>query len=329
MIVRTKDLIKSEQFIREPVEKIGNEVLENTSKRIILNSGKGSGKTTILTYLEDRCLSSENPFILTRFDSIITLAKCPTELYDAKMFEHYYELVFAFKLLSYIERNYNRIYEDNFSDMNKFLEDIKKATMHYINNRSFEIGDLGRYLSKFEMTGEIVKTLRSNANIETLNLMIDRFDHTNGSSGYVQNLLSDYFDLFDKVLVTTDDKALDDETLKNKGYDFINKNYGTDRNIVKQIMKARINDFNLVACNDDICFKESFISDKIYDNLIEKTDGNILLMLDSLRASINLFKWHDGDTDKMEEFFNKAIDENLDYAKKLEKVNANPSRLYL
>ena len=55
-----------------------------------------------------------------------------------------------------------------------------------------------------------IERLKKHLDISSLILAIDRFDWTNNGDPLTQNILSRYFDMFDKIIITTDDESLTD-----------------------------------------------------------------------------------------------------------------------
>lgn len=220
--IRPKEIIKMKQFIREPVDSITEEISENSSKRIILNGGRGTGKSVILNNMEDKGIGTENQTILMQFDSIIS----------------------------------------------------------------------------FSTTSP-----------------------------------NEYFDLFDKTIITTDDVLLENRNrqkeLEKKGYSFITPVYGKKLNVVKQIIRERIRLYNKQLDNSVMPFDENVMTNKIYKSLINKSNGNIQLMLDTLSDIIELLESEQIKVENLEAEFDNEANERLSYLKKLERMDGTPPRLHL
>ena len=331
-------IIKSDKFVREPVSEVTKKISNNPSKRIILNGGKGTGKSVILQNLEYRNLDYDSRAIYTKFDPTINFAKNPDEFYDSKFFDHYYEMKLCFKLLSYIKNNYSLLFESDFQDFYEQLSQISKRTVFYINNRVFKEQKLDSYLEPFEISPKIIEKLKKVLGVDTLNLAIDRFDCTNGSSEYSQKALSNYFDLFDKTIITTDDEEIDEQELINKGYSFIKSDYGYDRNVIKEIIKKRIKSSNekieSINLNRRIDnqlkkFDASTIDEKIYDILSRDCNGNISLSIDSVSDYIDLLSVNHDKIENSDEKLDSIIKNRKAKIMQLKKMDANPPKLYL
>lgn len=332
--IRPKEIIKMKQFIREPVDSITEEISENSSKRIILNGGRGTGKSVILNNMEDKGIGTENQTILMQFDSIISFSTTsPNEYFDEKFFEHYYEAAFSRRLLSYMKKNYALTYESNFENIEVLLKNIVTDTINYINTIWLEETKLQRYLSTNEISAEIIEKFKRYIGVDKLNLAINHFDWINGASAYTQQIISKYFDLFDKTIITTDDVLLENRNrqkeLEKKGYSFITPVYGKKLNVVKQIIRERIRLYNKQLDNSVMPFDENVMTNKIYKNLINKSNGNIQLMLDTLSNIIELLELEQTKVENLEDEFDNEANERLSYLKKLERMDGTPPRLHL
>lgn len=170
-------MIKSEAFVREPVDKISRKIINSNLSKIILTGGRGTGKSVVLNNIEDKTLGQYEPFIYTKFDSYgMGYDKCDKEFY-----EHYYELNMAFRLLRYIKDNYRLTYEKYFKKYD-FLLDVSAKTTYYMNNHIFtdksleEILEPYHLLKSHEITGKIKDDLMEHLNLHNLGIMINRFD---------------------------------------------------------------------------------------------------------------------------------------------------------
>lgn len=271
--------------------------------------------------------------MLIQFDSITMFSSSPNELFDEKFFDHYYELVFSWKLLSYISDNYVLTYESHFKDMESLLECISKNIYDCINSIYYGKRELQRYLLPTEISSQILERFKRYFGIKTLTLAIDRFDWLNGSSAYVQQIVSKYFDLFDKTVITADDLTLEDKNrqieLENKGYSFIIVMYGKNVNVVRQIIRKRLQLHNEITNNSKKFFGDNLMTDEIYRNLVSKSNGNVSLMLNTLGEIIDLFDWKDGGVQNLEDEFNTEINTQLSKIKQLRKIDATPPKLHL
>lgn len=95
--ISAKKLLNSEEFVREPIDKETNEILNSSGNKIILTGGKGIGKSTVLCGLEKRGLGCKEQTIYDSPDAIIELDKEPNEKFDNKVFDYHSELYFIDK----------------------------------------------------------------------------------------------------------------------------------------------------------------------------------------------------------------------------------------
>ncbi len=331
--INPQQLIKTEQFIREPVDTLSKELTESSSKKIILDGGRGSGKSVVLENIQDKGLGTRNQTILIRFDSIISFSLNPNEEFDEKFFKHFYEMSISNKLLSYVRKNYPLTYETNFKDIEFLLSDITNKTYNYINNISYENVKFKSFLTPSELSSKILKRLKKCLNIDSLTLAVDRFDWINGSSAYVQKFISTYFDLFDKIIITTDDNALKDEhkkaEIEDKGYSFISSVYGRNTDVIRHIIRKRIELYNRSTDHKKNTFDEKILTDKIYHSLVNLADGDITLILNTSSEIISLYNWYDGKIENLEEKVINEAENQLNKRKELSKINANPPKFHL
>ena len=105
-----EEILTSSYFVREPVDSLTKEIRENSSKKIILNGGRGVGKSVTLSCMQNQGLGMESQTILMRFDSVISFAKYPTNWFDEAFFAHFLELIILYKetLWSYICNLFSR-----------------------------------------------------------------------------------------------------------------------------------------------------------------------------------------------------------------------------
>lgn len=235
--------------------------------------------------------------------------------------------------MSYISTNYILTYESDFKDIEELLKNISRNTDDCINNMYYEKKELQRYLMPTEISSEILERFKKKFGINTLTLAIDRFDWINGSSAYVQKIMSKYFDLFDKTLITVDDSSLEDRNrqieMENKGYSIITAMYGKNVDVVKQIIKKRIKLYNDTTDNSKRFFDENVMTDKIYSNLVNRANGNMSLMLNTFGEIADLLDWQDGYVQDLENEFNNEISVQLSKTKQLRKMDVTPPKLHL
>lgn len=326
--IHPQELLYTQEFVREPVDNLCKKIDNSVSKKIILSGGRGTGKTTTLYNIENKGIGTENQYIFTRFDSCAMSGVDQNENFNERFFNHYYELLLSHKLLSYIKKYYGLTYENNFKELKELLNRISDDTNYYINTICFGKKTLNRYLELTEYSHVILEQLKKILNISSISLAIDRFDWTNSNSILSQNILSNLFSMFDKVIITTDDESLKNEENKveNKGYSFVNVNYGKDKLVIKEIIRKRVEHYNKHS-NMEKTFPIEIITDKIYQDLINKTNGNISLMLDSVSEVINMWNWKQGNLDLPKQF-DIATNDQINTSIKIKNMSKQP-KLYL
>ena len=319
-------VVKSKEFIREPVDNKSNEILNSSSKKIIVCGGRGVGKTILLRNLENRGLGTNRQTIYTHFDSVTNGVLNPDSIFGGIFFEHYYELIFSLKLLEYISNNYTMM-GYYFIDIYGYLQKLIKETDEYINNAYYKEVPLERHLKYGEISSEIVKKLKEYLHIDELNIAMDRFDWTNGGSFYSQELLSRYFSMFDKSIITTDDDLIDElrkEELQSKGYTFSEILYSKDIVFIKSIIKRRVALYNFL--DEAKRFDINVVTEEIYQKLISSFNGNIQSMLNAFANGAESLIWDR--YGNVNEKFNYAIESELKRVRNLRSIQQKP-RLYL
>ena len=222
------------------------------------------------------------------------------------------------------------IYEKEFKSYEDLLHQISTKTNYYINNSWFEKVSLDVYLKQNELSEAILLKLRRILNIDYLTLAIDRFDWINESYRLVQEIISNFFVQFDKVIITTDDKSLEDknnrEHLINKDYSVMELEYGKDMDVVKAIIKKRINYSNEHLVMGEMFFPEELINDDVIECLVKKANGNISFVISCINEIMNYWNFtKQAITDNQ---LDRIMEEKSNSIKTLEKMS-RPRKLYL
>ena len=208
---KNNDFINSNLCLKDVLDKTSSELLEIPSKKIILNGERGTGRSLVLENCEELGIKNGEPFFSTTFDSAGLFPK-KSEKFDDKFIEHYYEIVFCNKLLNFINHYYPRLFQEHFIDINEKINSLIQDTDKYINDCIYTNIKLDIYLKKGDISSQIIDDFKYYSSLSTLSLGIDRFDRTNSSNQYVQELLSSYFDMFNKVVLIVDDENLNQKT---------------------------------------------------------------------------------------------------------------------
>lgn len=319
--IDARDIIHSNVFVSEPVNEICNRIKENKNSKIIL---KGFGKSVVLYNLKYSSINTENPYVYARFDSVSLFYKSNEKYFNDNFKKQYYELGLCFRLLGYIKKYYGLVYEKYFKEIYLELEKHSNIIDEKINFARYKETPNVDLFELKEPTIKIINRLKEVLKLDTLNIGYDRFDWVNGGDANVQQILSEYFNLFDKVVLTTDDDSIDRKikSLEEKGYSFETLNYGKNINYVKQMIKARLDNLE-----EPIIFKEEYITDEIYKDLIEKTNGDIKLIFAIVSEVIGLCAF-DNSAKNLEKYFLTQSNYHVESDKKFKKMFKNPN-LYL
>ncbi len=328
--INPKELIYSKEFVREPVNLLCKEIEKRNLRKMILNGGRGIGKSTVLQQLQNRSIDTEKPFICMQFDAA-GLGICENETFSKEFFIHYWEERFANQLLHYIRNYYERTYYNNFREYSTFIKESSRKTVDFINNSIFDgTKHLDRLLSSKEISGEILNKLKSILPVENIGLCIDRFDWTNNNDALTQHILSEYFDLFRNIIITSDDDSLINEWEKRykdskssfSTYKSLDISYGQDITIIKLILLKRIESYNR---ENFILFPHNWLEVDIIDLLIKETNGNISMILDILNNLVSSWNVKEEITQEMIE---RAIEDTKGHARQLKQMG-KPIKFHL
>ncbi len=312
--IHASKLIYQDEFLREVTDKECEKLNNLNSGTIIINGGRGSGKSILLNENTNRELGKPiNQTILMNFDS---MEFSQYEAFDNNFFEHYYEILFAKKLLIYLQNNYPILFQKEFLKENEKINSCLLELDNYINEIFFSDVKINKYYKSNELVNDILKKMHNKLKVSYLNLAIDRFDWINNSNELAQKLLANYFNNFNKTFITVDDETIDEKKLENNGYQFMNISYNYRIDALKEIFRRRI---KTIETN----FKVEFIPDGIFDYLVIKTKGNINLMLEILREWITDYDW-----DQKSEIDLSAINQELAHYESVRKLGGLP-KFYL
>ena len=238
------------------------------------------------------------------------------ETFDNNFFEHYYEILFAKKLLNYLKLNYPMLFQKEFLKENDKINSCILEVDNYINEIYFSDVNINKYYKSNELVNDIIKKMIKGLKVSYLNLALDRFDWINNSNELVQKLLSKYFNNFNKTFITVDDETIDEKELEKNGYQFMNISYNYRIDAIKEIFNRRL---KTIETN----FIVEFIPDGILDFLVIKTKGNIKLMLEILREWIIDYDW-----DQKSDIDLSAINQEIAHNEAVRKLGGLP-KFYL
>lgn len=321
--IRPADLINSAEYVREPVDKEIDEILSSDKKRIIVYGHAGVGKTTVLEGLEKRGLGNKEQTIRTRRDAVVHLSIEPNKIYTKQLFDYYFELLFVQDLLYYVSNNYPLLFDKYFKEDRELIYNLLDTCCDEINNFVYNNGQINTKYGVNDLTPNIVSKIKDILELDKLNIAIDRYDEINGSSEYVQNIYKQYFKLFDKAIITSEDPKINKDRLTNDGYDIKEISYGNNKDVLKEIIKRRIDYIN---SDSELKINEKlFLSDYSIDKLIVP-DGNINLSLEILRYAGEMF------TSNYPMSFKKLMElsvNRMNYEEKIQDQRRGRKKLYL
>ena len=323
--VNVNQLLFSDLLVKEPVDEVNGRLSAKRGK-FILTGSRGSGKTTVLGKREIDSLKTEHPAILTRFDGAGLFGTKDNKYFNKPIMQHYYEVVMCRKFLDYIKKYYPELYLTKFSRLEAVTSNRMYEVDRYINNAMSTGGEIEHKLFSGELLSEIVSTFRSGTGAKSLTLMIDRFDWTHNSDPRVQDILKNYFSMFEKVIITSDDPTIGDKKRKadlaSKGFEFVTVDYARDLETTTDIVGRRF------ALDEDARPKfpiEEVTSDD-FARLIDRCEGNIDTLLETFMYAETLHKWDE--RKDISTVLDEACTDKVKSVKQYRKVS-KPPKLHL
>lgn len=340
--ITPQELIISKLFtgnlsLREPVWNIVEKIYEGTPRKIILTGGRGVGKSTVLASLTKPPYTYNTKTINLSFDSVIHFSESPNNLFTEDFFHHYYELVISWQLLNYA-KNYYTCYPNYakqeflrmFKDIEEKLTRILNKTNEYLRHAYYSKIKLDEYLTPQELSPEILNRLKDFLDSENINITIDRFDWINGRSELSQQVLSTYFDMFNKVILTSDDQELATKErqtkLQSQGYTIIPVNYGSDYHTIRSIIETRLKNIPDLKLN----FHPGALTNQKLLEIINKAEGNITIILNIISELTDIYQFDSSPfaLGNLRDQIDLVTDKHLNHAKILTKSMKEP-KLYL
>ncbi len=313
IFIRPKDLVNRNEFVREPVDTVCRK-LDKIEKNTILK-GDGRGKSIVLAHMQNKKAGTETPFINAWFD-VASLSSASSNL-DENFFRHYREMQFSFELLSYLKQYYETVYNTHLINTWEYLDVLDSETVNFLNNYLYDDTlQLKKLLSTGEVSGEILDCMKKNCKLSNIELGIDNFDQIDNGNELTQRILKDYFSLFNKVILSVSDDTLN----KHKDYKINEINYGSVQTI-RLMFTKRIEIYN---ARQEVKYDEltiDWLTDDLILTLIEITNGNLKLILDTLWEVADSIKFYERYDDSI---FNNALEEKLGRARRLKQYQHTP-----
>lgn len=318
-----KDIFDITGYVREPVDEVCKRIKCSDSNKIILCGGRGSGKTNVLYHMETQGVGTYQQSIYIRFDTITAFYH--TSDYQ-KLLIHYYELLISNHLLLYIKKYYSFTYQKYFLEFEPLINQSLDVMHHYINMSGFEEITLSHYLSTGEISKKLLEIAKKELCVESFTLMIDRFDWLHSEDHLQQSILRNYFDIFDKVIITCDDETITKENVSERWYSLVSVDYNKDCDVVTEILRRKIAQYNSETILDyHVLFN---LNPEFVQILIDKTDGNISMMIGVIMEIRNIQNW-EKEHFSFERAFNEALNSTIEHHQEVKKMSYHKPTLYL
>lgn len=300
--VSVNQLLFSDLLVRDPVDMVNELITDKTSRRkIVLAGSRGSGKTVVLCSRENEGIGTNRVALLTRFCDSNIFGR--TRDFNKEFLEHYYEVAMVRKVLDHIKNYYPDLYIAKFSETGNWIGEKELQLHGYMKDQLFGCGKLSRQFFSGEVLSEVLSKFRRATGADELTLMIDDFDWTEVRDPRVQRTLQNYFDMFEKVIITSDDqntkKSGRIKQLEGRGFDVVDFGYSHDLSTVREIVERR---FSLDEGESLSNFPVWDITAQDYEKVINATNGNINCVLDAAMLAEKKFRQNPDTFDMQKEF---------------------------
>lgn len=305
-------IFKNEGIVKEPIKEIYQQIDNMNEKIVVLTGNRGSGRSTVL---QSKIVENGKGKKFYIYDFFWPCGiGVTTDEVGKDFIEHRFELYFASRLIEFLNA------QGIFTEQDKrILEEVKKKFASFYNDAekikcgkqiNTTIASPGYY------TDDILREIRALFQVENLYFLGDHFDWMFNYNPQAQKCISAYFPLFDKVVLTTDDKNY------NASYPTIEVNYGTNKEVVKRILKYYVYLENKRrAQKGDYLSLDRNLGEETLDFIMEKANGDIesiLLSVNSLYIQLGYLsdeELNEIGNERISEFWKKLLDEKLDYRK--------------
>lgn len=266
----------------KPSMKIIDKINSSPKDKIILTGVQKSGKTTTLKCLANNCNQGKQAVIYVDYSNLAYLSELSQIEY-----EYYYELLLAKKIIEFIKNNnynyYKEFIMEDYFIQNEFRKFNDYLCVRLHSNIAFNVFEKGMFINK------ILTILKQIIGIDSITLLIDHFDFVGNSSKRFQDLMSSYFNIFDKVILTTNDSEIKRVSLNESGYEIIDVAYAKELANTKKILLSYFKWwFNQINCDISHLKKINKVynlinNDNFCNKIILVTNGNIDMMISILR----------------------------------------------
>ena len=310
-------MIEINSLVEEPLKVINSKINSTDNRVIVIGGGKGIGKSTILNNRNYNNITNGVSSIYTRFDASNTIGYL-----DKEFHEHYVELMMTNKLLNYILLN-GKPTPVTFAierEKSKYFKDLNTYMNNSFYNEELDIVSSNRNLLDIgDFTEELIYLINKYEGSKKLELLIDRFDHAEGSSESFQRCMEKYFAYFDKVILTTDDENYQSQ------YPIITIDYSKDMHIVSSILSKVVmgsNSINSLSWLD-------FLNNQTIQKLISRSNGNLKVLINTLNYLIENIQINELNTSYVLNEFINNIDKYNESQEKIKKMDACPPKFYI
>ena len=267
----------------KPINKVIKDIEETPTNGVFLVGSQGTGKTkTLLEYVEQN-KKTNTPVINTTLISDI-----PIQIFNeyAKLFQVCNVLQ---KILLYLKENYLSKYIRYFIFFNAKITNIQKDIITMYNFNSYKIDNINITKDIFYnpeiLLEEFLNLAIKHLNYQNITLILDNFDIEKPYSylyqTYMYGLLKNYLQV---VATISDSNVINNPNKLHKlseDNSLIMMNYSKDVHVVKKILDSCVQNNmgkNVISCRVRFTF-----SDEVIAKLINKTNGNLLVMIVIMR----------------------------------------------
>ena len=318
--INVNELLFSDLLVKKPVEEVNEDLSSEVRGKIILTGSRGCGKSVVLGSREIESVKTEHPAILTRFDGAGMFGTKDNKYFNRSFIEHYYEVIMCKKFLNYVKEYYPELFSSKFDKLDAVTTSRLMEVDNYINNAIYKDCGLRQKLFTGEALSEMLSIFRGGTGCKSLTLMVDRFDWTHNSDPRMQDILKNYFSMFEKVIVTSDDSTIISDKRKkdlaDKGFQIYGMDYSRQLDPVREIVEKRFELDGESKFPIDRVFNEDYLI------MIEKSGGNLDTVLDSFLYAETLHNW---DTSKdIHTILSQSCDEKVKALKQYRKMIKGP-----
>lgn len=248
-------------ILHEQLNEIIKTIDSSKSKKIILVGSRSSGKTTLINQYRVIHFLRNDLVVLPNFNNLSSLIMTEEEKREE------IGLILCDEILKFFEDN----------NLKKFYKEI--IDNHKINlyNRCAS----REYLICFEKSSDYKMLLRTLLEIinkkygyKQILLAVDKFDWIKNSSPIYQKIIAEFSSFFDKSIFVSEDETIlcgeRKEEIINNGYDIVNINYNRSIDILKKIIRIKLNSDKVFSIN-----LQELLKDCNVGYLIDLSEGNL------------------------------------------------------